>query len=82
MHPRHNVQGSRRLLDAQPAEQQRLTALSSLSIASPAISNVQLRRTRAAVAEQAALTSSAKQALQQMQQWLQSHQDSACAEAG
>ena len=79
MHPQYNVQGSRRLLDAQPSEQQRLTVLSGLSMASlPAISNVQLRRTRAAVAEQAALTSSAKQALQQMQQWLQSHQDSSC----
>ena len=48
---------------------------SSVTSVSPSVSNVQLRRTRVAVAEQAALTSSAKQALQQMQAWLQSYEE-------
>ena len=48
---------------------------SSPATSSSTVSNVQLRRTRAAVAEQAALTSFAKQALQQMHLWLEPHEE-------
>ena len=47
-------------------ERKQLKQRSSVTSVSPNVSSVQLRRTGVAVAEQAALMSSAKQALQQM----------------
>ena len=67
------MQGSRRSLLALNRERQQSARRGEPQ--SPAISSVQLRRTRAAVAEQAALTSSARQALAQMQLGLQIHEE-------
>ncbi len=62
------LQGSKRSLHTMKSERKLIRQRSS---GTPIVSSVQLRRTRAAVAEQAAVTSSGKQALQQMQLWLQ-----------
>ena len=56
-------------------ERKQLKQRSSVTSVSPNVSSVQLRRTGVAVAEQAALMSSAKQALQQMQAWLQDYEE-------
>ena len=66
------VQGSQRSLRTMNSER---TLIRQRSSGTPIVSSGQLRRTRAAVAEQAALTSSAKQALQQMQLWLQNNEE-------
>ncbi len=68
-------QGIQRSSGTLKSERRHSTQRSSPASSSSSVSNAQLRRTRAAVAEQAALTSSAKQALQQMQLWLENHEE-------